>query len=425
MLVKSSMLSQFTNDHQQQQQQQQQTPTSPSLQRNSSRIQTKSTAFNNNANYDGIEQDSPISNESQDRNSKHFWPHLSKIYKPNTLPTSKFKASSITIADQQDITNMLYSYYKELANSPNIDENEQHDQTIVDKYNKIMNTLSQPLDIKVEKVTSSEITKIIKKLKNEKSLGYDQISNYIIKLLPPAYIDCLVRCFNVWLSEGRYPDFWKLAKIVTLNKLNAGVPRSDQTRPISLLATHSKVFEKVLLERVSNWTEGAQLVPIEQSDFRQGGLIATRVLSICQEIQNNLAANMPTLVLYVDYRKAHDMVWHAVLLVKLHNLGMPIALLRMTASWLGHRQAYISFGGKVSEKHKINIGLPQGSSLSPFLFIVYHCDLIQYLGAHSGHLFADDLSVLITAPITKSLATVKSDLEKEGTEDLCGRAKCH
>ncbi|CAF4901195.1 unnamed protein product [Rotaria socialis] len=60
MLVKSSMLSQFTNDHQQQQQQQ--TPTSPSLQRNSSRIQTKSTAFNNNANYDGIEQDSPISN---------------------------------------------------------------------------------------------------------------------------------------------------------------------------------------------------------------------------------------------------------------------------------------------------------------------------------------------------------------------------
>ncbi|CAF4534510.1 unnamed protein product, partial [Rotaria socialis] len=56
------MLSQFTNDHQQQQQQQQQTPTSPSLQRNSSRIQTKSTAFNNNANYDGIEQDSPISN---------------------------------------------------------------------------------------------------------------------------------------------------------------------------------------------------------------------------------------------------------------------------------------------------------------------------------------------------------------------------
>ncbi|CAM4765951.1 unnamed protein product [Rotaria magnacalcarata] len=363
--------------------------------------------------------------ESHDRNGKHFWSHLSKIYKPKTLPISKLKAGSITIAHQQEITNMLYSYYKEQANSPTIDESEKHDQKIVRDYNKIMNTLSQPLDIKVEKVTSSEVTKIIKKLKNKKSSGYDQISNYIIKLLPPAYIDCLVKCFNVWLSEGRYPDFWKLAKIITLNKLNAGVPRPDQTRPISLLATHSKLFEKVLLERVSNWAEGAQLVPIEQSGFRQGGLIATRVLSIYQEIQNNLAANMPTLALYVDYRKAYDMVWHAGLLVKLHDLGMPIALLKMTASWLGNRQAYIAFGDKVSEKYKIDIGLPQGSSLSPFLFIVYHCDLIQCLGAHSGHMFADDLSVLITAPITKSLATIISYLEEEGTEDLHGRAKCH
>ena len=125
---------------------------------------------------------------------------------------------------------------------------------------------------------------------------------------------------------------------------------------------------------------------------------------------------MPTLALYVDYRKAYDMVWHAGLLVKLHDLGMPKALLKMTASWLENRQAYIAFGDKVSEKYKIDIGLPQGSSLSPFLFIVYHCDLIQCLGAHSGHIFADDLSVLITAPITKSLATIISYLEKEGTE---------
>ncbi|CAF4483039.1 unnamed protein product [Rotaria socialis] len=91
---------------------------------------------------------------------------FTEIYKPKTLPISKLKAGSITIADQQEITNMLYSYYKEQANSPNIDENEQHDQKIVGDYNKIMNTLSQSLDIKVEKLISSEIIKIIKKLKN-------------------------------------------------------------------------------------------------------------------------------------------------------------------------------------------------------------------------------------------------------------------
>ena len=69
----------------------------------------------------------------------------------------------------------------------------------------------------------------------------------MIKRLPPSYIECLVNCFNQWLSECKYPDVWKLAKIVTLNKLKAGVPKCDETRPIFLLATHSKLFEKLIL----------------------------------------------------------------------------------------------------------------------------------------------------------------------------------
>ena len=108
-----------------------------------------------------------------------------------------------------------------------------------------------------------EITRCIKKLKPKKSTGFDLVSNFIIKRLPPGYIECLVNCFNVWLSECRYPNHWKLAKIVTLNKLKAGVPRFDQTRPVSLLATHSKLFEKIILERVRTWAESNRLVPPE------------------------------------------------------------------------------------------------------------------------------------------------------------------
>jgi hypothetical protein len=149
-------------------------------------------------------------------------------------------------------------------------------------------------------------------------------------------------------------------------------------------------------------------------------MLTTRVLSIYQEIKNNLAANMPTLALYVDYRKAYDMVWHGGLLVKLKELGMPVELLKITSSWLKDRQGYIVFGEKKSDKFQIDIGLPQGSSLSPYLFVVYHCDLIHCLGAHSGHLFADDLCVLIRAPITKALSPIMEYLEKEGTK-VCSR----
>jgi Reverse transcriptase (RNA-dependent DNA polymerase) len=217
------------------------------------------------------------------------------------------------------------------------------------------------------------------------------------------------------LRECRYPDEWKLAKIVTLNKLKSGIPKCDQTRPISLLATHSKLFEKVLLQRVRHWAESNRLVPQEQSGFRPNCLLPTRVLSIYQEVKNNMAANVPTLAIYVDYQKAYDRVWHAALLFKLWRMGMPLDLLKMTENWLKDRKAYVAFGEKTSDIFDINIGLPQGSSLSPYLFIVFHCDLINCLGAHSGHIFADDLSVLIRPPIMKKLAPMIQYLENEGT----------
>ena len=88
----------------------------------------------------------------------------------------------------------------------------------------------------------------------------------------------------------------------------------------------------------------------------------------------------------------------------------------MLASWLKDRKAYIVFGDKSSEVFRINIGLPQGSSLSPYLFIVFHCDLMNSIEAHSGHLFADDLCVIIRPPLTVKLIPMIEYLEREGTK---------
>ena len=133
-----------------------------------------------------------------------------------------------------------------------------------------------------------------------------------------------------------------------------------------------------------------------------------------------MAANLPTLAIYVDYQKAYDRVWHAALLFKLWRFDMPLELLKIIESWLKGRKAYVAFGEKTSKVFVINIGLPQGSSLSPYLFIVYHSDLINCLGAHSRHLFADNLGILIRPPILKNLARMIQYLEKEGTR-ICNQ----
>ena len=178
-----------------------------------------------------------------------------------------------------------------------------HDVQIETEYLELMNKLELSNE-KIEITNVREIKQHISKMKQKKSSGFDQVSNFMVKRLPPSYISCLANCFNAWLREYRYPEVWKLAKIVTLNKLKAGVLRCEQTRPISLLATHSKLFWKIVLERVRHLAETNNLVPAEQSGLRPGCLLPTRVLSIYQEVRNNMATNIPTLAIYVDYQKA-------------------------------------------------------------------------------------------------------------------------
>ncbi|CAF3413917.1 unnamed protein product [Rotaria socialis] len=175
-----------------------------------------------------------------------------------------------------------------------------------------------------------------------------------------------------------------------------------------------------MLERIRLWAETNSLVPIEQSGFRPGCLLPTKVLSIYQEVKNNMTANIPTLAIYVDYQKAYDKVWHKGLIVKLNRLSIPLRLLKLIVSWLNDRRPYVIFGENKSDIFYTYVGLPQGSSLSPYLFIVYHCDLVACVDAHSSHLFADDLNILISPPICREIKPMIKFLEEEGTK-ICNQ----
>ena len=99
---------------------------------------------------------------------------------------------------------------------------------------------------------------------------------------------------------------------------------------------------------------------------------------------------------------------------------MPHGLIKFVVSWLIDRQAYVVFAEQCSNKFRIFSGLMQSSSLSPYLFIAFHSDLTTVLGAHSAHLLADDLNVLIRPPILKNFAPKIEYLEREGTK-ICNQ----
>lgn len=161
-----------------------------------------------------------------DEKEMSFWTHLSRIYKPRSLPFYKLAAMNKVLSVHEEITGELCRFYSEQFKEPLIDLSDAHDVKLVTEYSVL-----------VKETSTTEIMQIIKTLKPKKSSGDDRISNFMIKKAP------------LWPGE------WKIAKIITLNKLKAGIPNCDQTRPISLLATHSKLFEKVLLQVLSIYQE--------------------------------------------------------------------------------------------------------------------------------------------------------------------------
>jgi hypothetical protein len=352
--------------------------------------------------------------ENQGTNQSAFWKHLSNIYRPSAPPFNKIIVDNKTITDPNQIIEALFNHYKNLFSPPTADLDDLHINQIENEYGNILKEITV-CNKDIRPTNIQEMRRIIKELKPKKSAGLDKISNFIIKRLPPVFLECLCYCFNDWLSQGLFPDEWKIAKIITLNKLKTGAPTCEQTRSISLLATHSKIFEKILLARVQEWATENNIIPQEQSGFQKRCLLQTRVLSIYQEIKNNLAGNVPVLGVYVDYKKAYDLVWHKELIVKLYRMQFPLDLLRVLVNWLDKRQAYIVFGNKALETFNIHIGLPQGNSLSSFIFIVFHADLVKCTGAFSTHLFADDLSTLIVPPVTKNLKVMLDFLNEKGT----------
>ena len=93
--------------------------------------------------------------------------------------------------------------------------------------------------------TSVEISKLIDRLPNKKSSGFDSISNVLLKELKPYVLLLLTKIFNNSLATGIFPSKMLLTDVVPLHK-NKSYKEPENYRPMSLLLTISKLLEKLI-----------------------------------------------------------------------------------------------------------------------------------------------------------------------------------
>ena len=173
------------------------------------------------------------------------------------------------------------------------------------------------------------------------------------------------------------------------------------TRPISLLSSISKVFERIVFNDLYNYFVSNDLLNDCNSGFRKHDSTTNRLLALLDSIYRGLEERKDIIMILLDISKAFDKVWHPGLLFKLRQYGVTGNLFSWLQSYLENRRQRVVIGGKSSEYLPLYAGVPQGSILGPLLFLIFINDMPSVTNLEC-HQYADDTTYLchVSNPVT-------------------------
>ena len=210
-------------------------------------------------------------------------------------------------------------------------------------------------------------------LKNNKAIGHDDIPAYFLKVSSTVIAPYLQIFTNFIFNNGPFPNNCKIAKIAPIYK-NGSKEEINNYRPISILTCFSKVIEKMIYDRLMAFFKKHEVLYPHQFGFQ--GKISTShaMLDSTTTAYDNIDNNLHTGLIFIDFKKAFDIVCHKILMTKLAHYGIRGVTFKLLSSYLSGRQQYVNFKQTKSNHKKIKYRVPQGSALSSLFFLIYFND---------------------------------------------------
>ena len=223
------------------------------------------------------------------------------------------------------------------------------------------------LDIDITAPSRTEIEQAISKLKKNKAPGPDGITAEEILACKEIATETLFQLFTkIWETE-EMPDEWKEAHLIKIPK-KGDLSECGNYRGISLLSIPSKVFSRILLNRIK--TETDCKLREEQAGFRQGRSCTDHIATLRNIVEQSMEWESPLLITFVDYEKAFDSVDRKILWRLLDHYGIPPKLVNLIKKIYEGTSCKVVHDGKLTDSFQVNTGVRQGCLLSPFLFLL-------------------------------------------------------
>ena len=221
--------------------------------------------------------------------------------------------------------------------------------------------------------SDAEIDAAIKKLKSNKGVSLDLISNEMLKHSKRELRDIIKLLFNNCLKYGTYP--WNSSITTPLHK-KGDKENPDNYRAITLGSCIGKLFSSLVLGRLSTFRRTTCPDLPNQLGFCAGSQTSDHILTMKTLIDKYVSNGRKRLfTCFVDYKKAFDRVCRDALLYKLSHLGFSGSIFNCIQHMYSNSSTRIKLIKKISAAIDVGVGTEQGHPLSPELFKLFIHDL--------------------------------------------------
>ena len=356
-----------------------------------------------------------ILSKTKDMNSAQrlkFWKEFNKLFKKKSDQGIEpiIDADGNILTSNHDLEECMFSTFFQGKHLNGVEFDDKFYKETNRIYDDILKEESEAENDQLKElntaITMQEIKSAIRNYDSGgKSADKEQFNPKMFKHLGDRVLKYVQKLANQCLNEGKW--IWNKSEVIFLRKGGKDTySKPGSYRPISISSYIGKLIEKIIAKRIQKYLDLIGLHDPDQEGFMEARNTIRYLNRLVMGIKSDLQKKLTSICLFIDFEKAFDSVWKKGLIVKLHKLGIKGKILHLLNDFLMSRKITININGVVGNiRDGLDVGLPQGSALSPILFRIFVLDLAAELCNKSDisiMKFADDGTVKVTGKSTAS-----------------------